>query len=146
MLPLLNDEWNKLCFYNFKTVTEYATKLYSITSELSWCGLKLSESDKIEKTRTTFNPAERILSTQYQRMSHGTFDKLVAALLLDEKYGLLLQRNRHERRLPSNPPDQRQGTPEVHYGDAGNRGRSGKSKSNGKRRWKQNGGKHQARG
>jgi hypothetical protein len=58
----------------------------------------LSESDKIEKTLTTFNPSERILSIQYRRMNHETFDKFIATLLLDEKRGLLLQRNRYERR------------------------------------------------
>jgi hypothetical protein len=51
-------------FYKIKTVTEYTTKLYSIASELSWCGKRLSESDKIEKTLTMFSPAERILATQ----------------------------------------------------------------------------------
>jgi hypothetical protein len=116
MLPLLNDEWNKLCFYNFKTVTEYTTKLYSIVSELSWCGKRLSESDKIEKTLTTFSPAERILATQYRRMDHQTFDKLVAALLLDEKHGLLLQRNHDERRLPD--PTLKPIHPEVNCGEA----------------------------
>lgn len=149
MLPLLNDEWNKLCFYNFKTVTEYATKLYSITSELSWCGRKLSDADKIEKTLSTFNPAERILATQYRRMNHDTFDKLVAVLLLDEKHGLLLQRNHDERRLPGNPPGQTQGTPEVNYGDSGNRSHGGKSKfkpfRGSKKEWKQHGGKSHRR-
>ncbi len=126
MLPLLSDEWNKLCFYNFKTVTEYATKLYSIASELSWCGRKLTELDKIEKTLTTFNPAERILAMQYRRMNHDTFDKLVASLLLDEKHGLLLQRNHDERRPPLNaetPPGAKQ--PEAHFGDAGGQSKRG---------------------
>jgi hypothetical protein len=31
-------------------------------------------------------------------MNHETFDKFIATLLLDEKRGLLLQRNRYERR------------------------------------------------
>ena len=141
ILPLLNDEWNKLCFYNFKSVTEYASKLYSIASELSWCGRKLSESEKIDKTLTTFNPAERILSTQYRRMNHDTFDKLVAALLLDEKHGLLLQRNHDERRLPANTPGPNQRTPEVNYGDADRRnGRGGKGRFSrgGKKPWQRN--------
>lgn len=143
MLPLLNDEWNKLCFYNFKTVTEYATKLYSITSELSWCGRKLSETDKIEKTLSTFNPAERILAMQYRRMNHDTFDKLVAALLLDERHGILLQRNHDERRVPGpSPPAPAQQQPEAHYGEQdrkhGRFGGKGKFKR-GKKNWKQNG-------
>jgi hypothetical protein len=141
MLPLLNDEWNKLCFYNFKTVTEYASKLYGIASELSWCGRKLSELEKIEKTLTTFNPAERILSTQYRRMNHDTFDKLVAALLLDEKHGLLLQRNHDERRLPIHTPGPSQRTPEVNYGDAGRtngRGGKGRFSRGGKKPWQRN--------
>jgi len=137
MLPLLNDEWNKLCFYNFKTVNEYATKLYSIASELSWCGRKMGEAEKVEKTLTTFAPAERILCAQYRRMNHDTFDKLVATLLLDEKHGVLLQRNHDERRLP-NPPSQPK--PEVNYGDGGrNRGNGGdkpKHFRRGKKAWK----------
>jgi len=138
MLPLLNDEWNKLCFYNFKTVNEYATKLYSIASELSWCGRKLSESEKIEKTLTTFSPAERILCAQYRRMNHDTFDKLVATLLLEEKHGLLLQRNHDERRLPDPPSHPK---PEANYGDGGHKnGNGGKPKHlRGKKAWKQKG-------
>lgn len=129
MLPLLNDEWNKLCFYNFKTVNEYATKLYSITSELSWCGRKVDEAEKIEKTLTTFSPAERILSAQYRRMGHDTFDKLIATLLLDEKHGILLQRNHDERRLPTPPK------PEVNFGD-GRQNFKSKRLRNGKKNWK----------
>ena len=140
MLPLLNDEWNKLCFYNFKTVTEYATKLYSITSELSWCGRKLDETDKIEKTLTTFNPAERILAMQHRRTNRDTFDKLIAALLLDEKHGLLLQRNHDERRVPGNQPGPKdKATPETHYGEAGKQGHRGRQRPgrHGKKDWKQ---------
>jgi hypothetical protein len=102
MLPLLNDEWNKLCFYNFKTVTEYSTALYKIVTELSWCGKKISDAEKIEKTLSTFNPAERILSMQHRNANYETFDRLVAALLLEEKQGLLLQRNHDERPVPGN--------------------------------------------
>ena len=142
MLPLLNDEWNKLCFYNFKTVNDFASKLYNLTSELSWCGKKISESEKIEKTLSTFNPAERILSSQYRRMNYDTFDKLVAALLLEEKHGILLQRNHDERRLP--PDSTTTKTPDANFGDAGRRRErnEGKNKfrrgAGGKKRWKQN--------
>lgn len=135
-LPLLNDEWNKLCFYNFKSVTEYTTKLYGISSELSWCGRKLTDADKIEKTLTTFNPAERILATQYRRMNHDTFDKLVAVLLLDEKHGLLLQRNHDERRMP--PVSDQKRAPEVNYGESGFD--SKRHKHRGKARWQPRGG------
>jgi hypothetical protein len=137
MLPLLNDEWNKLCFYNFKTVTEYTTKLYSITSELSWCGKKMTELDKIEKTLTTFSPAERILAVQYRRMNHSTFNKLVAALLLDEKHGLLLQRNHDERRLPA--ASHKGVTPEVNYGEAAQKRNKPSAPRRGKKHWKSSG-------
>lgn len=56
---------------------------------------------------------------QYRRMNHDTFDKLVAALLIDEKYGLLLQGNHDERRLSRNPPGLPQGTPEANFGGTG---------------------------
>jgi hypothetical protein len=79
-------------------------------------------------------------------MNHDTFDKLVASLLLDEKHGLLLQRNHDERRLPpktegANGVKQ----PEAHFGDAGGQSKRGgrgrfKPKQNGKAAWKQNGG------
>ena len=84
---------------------------------------------------------------QYRPMNHDTFDKLIAALLLDEKHGLLLQRNHDERRLPGNPPGQKKTPPEVHYGDSGGRGRRGKSKSTkGKKDWKQKAAKRRVRG
>ena len=135
MLPLLNDEWNKLCFYNFKSVTEYTTKLYGVASELSWCDRKISEAEKIEKTLTTFHPSERILAMQYRRMNHDTFDKLVAVLLLDEKHGLLLQRNHDERRIPA--ADQSKQVPEVNYGEANRRVHTNEPKGKGKQQWRQ---------
>ncbi|KAJ0393964.1 hypothetical protein P43SY_007417 [Pythium insidiosum] len=30
LLPLVSDEWSKLCFYNYKNVTEFASVLYSL--------------------------------------------------------------------------------------------------------------------
>ena len=76
LLPLLVDEWNKLCFYNYKTVTEYSTTVYRITTELNWCGKKIDDAEKIEKTLSTFNPAERILSMQHRQANYQIFDKL----------------------------------------------------------------------
>ena len=139
-LPILNDEWNKLCFYNFKTVTEFASELYRITSELSWCGRAVPEAEKIEKTLSTFHPAERILAAQHRQTGHTTFDALVAALLLEEKHGQLLQRNHDERRLSADSTASKP-KPESNYGDAGRaRGRGGgkgKFENGGKKAWKQ---------
>ncbi|KAJ0400012.1 hypothetical protein ATCC90586_008118 [Pythium insidiosum] len=50
------------------------------------CTGKMSEAEKIEKTLSTFSPAERILAAQHRKANFETSDKLVAALLLDKKH------------------------------------------------------------
>jgi hypothetical protein len=100
LLPLAIEEWNKLYFYNFKTVAEFSSEVYRITTQLGWCGKIISEEDKIEKTLTTVHPCERILAAQHRKANHTMFDQLIAAMLIDEKHGILLQRNHEERPIP----------------------------------------------
>ena len=121
LLPLLLDEWNKLCFYNYKTVTEYSTTVYRVTTELHWCGKTIDDAEKIEKTLSTFNPAERILSMQHRQANYQVFDKLIAALLLQERQGELLQKNHDERPAPqATPPIVPQPKPEANFNSIGN--------------------------
>jgi hypothetical protein len=70
-------------------------------------------------------------------MGHQAFDKLVAALLLDEKYSLLLQRNHDKRRLPNTTqkPTQR----EVNYGEASRDRDKPNRFRKARRHWKDNG-------
>jgi hypothetical protein len=70
-------------------LTEYSTTVYRIMTELHCCGKTIDDAEKIEKTLSTFSPAERILSMQHHQANYQVFDKLIAALLLQERQGEL---------------------------------------------------------
>ena len=100
-LPILQNEWERLRFYNFKSVTEFASELYRITTEMEHCGDKVTEQQKIQKTLSTFHPQNYAISTELEMKSYETFDTLVSVLLRQEKHLNLIQRN-YDERLKSN--------------------------------------------
>ena len=115
-LPILQDQWDKLKFFKFKTVTEYASELYRITTEMEHCGETITEKQKIQKTLSTFHPRDSNLSIQLQMENHKTFDTLVSIILRQEKHKGLIQKNYDERQIPNEPNGPKNGTtPESHY-------------------------------
>lgn len=149
MLPILKDEWEKLKFQNFKTVSDYATELYRITNQLAYCGEPVTEEDKIHKTLTTFHPNLYVLTAQHRIMNHESFDKLVAHLLFEEKHQLLLLKNHDERKTPlESKPSKPDSTPEAHYSANGgkrNKKKKGAWRAKARRKWNPKNKKHDGR-
>ena len=54
--PRAEAEWIRLRFADFKTVGEYNSALHRICTTLRLCGTEITDSQKIEKTLSTFHP------------------------------------------------------------------------------------------
>ena len=65
MLPRARYEWMHLRFQDFKTVIEYNSAVFRITSQLKLCGETIKDEDMLEKTLTTFHASNVILQQQY---------------------------------------------------------------------------------
>ncbi|XP_076938012.1 uncharacterized protein LOC143605968 [Bidens hawaiensis] len=62
LLPKARYEWLHLRLQDFKTVSEYNSALFRITSELKLCGEIIAEEDMLEKTFSTFHASNMLLS------------------------------------------------------------------------------------
>ena len=109
LLPILQNEWERLRFYNYSSVTDYASELYRITTEMEHCGDNISEKQKIQKTLSTFNPQNYAISTELEMKEYENFDTLVSVLLRQEKHLNLIQKNE------ANGADNKDKAPESHY-------------------------------
>ncbi|KAL6526788.1 hypothetical protein OROGR_015878 [Orobanche gracilis] len=89
LLPALVDEWNKLRFQDFKSVSEYNSAMFRIVSQLEFCGKTITEGEKLEKTYATFHTSHLILQQQYRMRGYTEYSELIAALLLAEKNNVL---------------------------------------------------------
>ena len=56
MKPRAEAEWIRLRFADFKTVGEYNSALHRICATLQMCGTEITDTQKIEKTLSTFHP------------------------------------------------------------------------------------------
>ncbi|XP_060202781.1 uncharacterized protein LOC132631205 [Lycium barbarum] len=65
-LPKARHEWINLRLQDFKTITKYNSEMFRITSILTLCGETISDSDKLEKTFSTFHASNVLLQQQYR--------------------------------------------------------------------------------
>ena len=61
ILPKARYDWMHLRLQDFKTVSEYNSALFKISSQLKLCGEKIIEEDMFEKTFTTFHTSNVLL-------------------------------------------------------------------------------------
>ncbi|KAL9994632.1 hypothetical protein Hdeb2414_s0887g00958031 [Helianthus debilis subsp. tardiflorus] len=61
LLPKARYEWLHLRLQDFKTVSEYNSALFRITSELKLCGEKITDEDMLEKTFSTFHASNMLM-------------------------------------------------------------------------------------
>ncbi|KAL6614983.1 hypothetical protein ACP70R_037253 [Stipagrostis hirtigluma subsp. patula] len=75
LLPRVKREWANLRFQDFKTVEDYNTALYGITTRMKLCGLKLEDKDLIEKTLSTFHPKLTYINSNGMAPKANNFKK-----------------------------------------------------------------------
>ncbi|WJZ90041.1 hypothetical protein VitviT2T_009217 [Vitis vinifera] len=117
ILPKAQYDWMHLRLQDFKTVSEYNSALFKISSQLKLCGEKITEEDMLEKTFTTFHASNVLLQQQYRERRFTKYSELISCLLVAEQNNELLMRNHQSRPTGSEP------FPEVNAISSQTRGR-----------------------
>ena len=61
IFPRAGYDWIHLRLQDFKSVGDYNSVLFKISSQLKPCGEKVSEKDMLEKTYTTFHVSNMLM-------------------------------------------------------------------------------------
>jgi hypothetical protein len=140
ILPTARYNWIHLRLQDFKTVSDYNSAMFKITSQLELCGEKITDADMLEKTFSTFHASNVLLQQQYREKGFTKYSQLISCLLVAEQNNQLLMKN-HEARLTGTAP-----FPEVnvashnHYDGGRGRGRGrGHGRSNDRGRGRSHG-------
>ena len=82
---------------DFKSISEYNSALFKISSQLKLCGENITDEDMLEKTFTTFHASNVLLQQQYRERQFTKYYELIACLLVAEKNNELLLENHQSR-------------------------------------------------
>ena len=103
LLPKARYEWIHLRLQDFKSVGEYNSAMFRITSELKLCGETITEEDMLEKTFSTFHASNLLLQQQYRERSFKKYSELISCLLVAEQNNELLMKNHQARPTGASP-------------------------------------------
>ena len=78
--PKAEAEWIHLRYADFKTVEEYNSALHRICTSLQLCGATITDSQKIEKTLSTFHPNALQSARNYRQENFTQYATLIDAL------------------------------------------------------------------
>ncbi|XP_068320190.1 uncharacterized protein [Pyrus communis] len=142
ILPRARYEWTHLRIQDFKSVAEYNSALFRITSQMKLCGDIITEEHMLEKTLSTFHASNVLLQQQYRARGYTEYNQLISVLLVAEQNDELLMKNHHSRPTGSAPfPEVNAASLEVNAtssgGDNHKRGRGHK-----RGRWNRKGKNH----
>ena len=88
---------------DFKTVTEYNSVVFRISSQRKLCTGNITDSDMLEKTFSTFHALNMLLQQQYREKGFKKYSELISCLLVAEQNNELLMKN-HELYPTSSTP------------------------------------------
>jgi hypothetical protein len=103
LLPNARYQWIHLRLQDFKSVSEYNSAMFRITSELKLCGETITEKDMLEKTFSTFHASNLLLQQQYRERSFQKYSELISCLLVAEQNNELLMKNHQARPTGASP-------------------------------------------
>nr|XP_027083424.1 uncharacterized protein LOC113705704 [Coffea arabica] len=124
VLPKARYDWLHLRLQDFKSVNEYNSAMFRITSQLSLCGEKVTDEDMLEKTFSTFHVSNMLLQQQYREKGFKKYSELIACLLLAEQNNELLLKN-ESRPTGASPFPEANATQFQNSGRGRGRGRRG---------------------
>ncbi|KAK8322277.1 hypothetical protein V6Z12_A12G156300 [Gossypium hirsutum] len=90
ILPKARYEWLNLRLQDFKSVSDYNSAMFRITSQLNLCGEKITDAEMLDKTYSTFH-------------ANNKYFELISCLLVAEQNNELLMKN-HELRPTGSAP------------------------------------------
>nr|XP_027061203.1 uncharacterized protein LOC113687875 [Coffea arabica] len=125
VLPKARYDWLHLRLQDFKSVNEYNSAMFRITSQLSLCGEKVTDENMLEKTFSTFHVSNMLLQQQYRERGFKKYSELIACLLLAEQNNELLLKNHESRPTGASPFPEANGTQFQNSGRGRGRGRRG---------------------
>ena len=126
ILPKARYDWMHLRLQDFKTVSEYNSALFKISSQLKLCGENITDADMLEKTYSTFHATNILLQQQYREKGFTKYSELISCLLVAEQNNKLLMKNHESRPTGSSPfPEVNAAIYNYGRGRGGGRGRIG---------------------
>ena len=103
VLPKARNDWHNLRLQDFKSVTEYNSAMFKITSRLKLCGETITDDAMLEKTFSTFHPDNVVLQAQYREKGFKKYSDLISCLLVTEQNNEILLKNHESRPTGSTP-------------------------------------------
>ncbi|KAM3322384.1 hypothetical protein P3S67_003535 [Capsicum chacoense] len=103
ILPKSRYEWMHLRFQDYKSVHEYNSAMFRISSQLKLCGETVNDNDMMEKTLSSFHASNVLLQQQYREKGFKKYTELSSHLLVAEQNNNLLMKNRENRPTGSVP-------------------------------------------
>ncbi|XP_010230117.1 uncharacterized protein LOC104582345 [Brachypodium distachyon] len=91
--PQTEAEWARLRVADFRSVGEYNSALHRICTRLRLCGVTVTDSQKIEKTLSTFHPDAVQSSRSYRQANYKEYSELVDILQVAEAHDEVLKKN-----------------------------------------------------
>jgi hypothetical protein len=88
---------------DFKSVSEYNSALFKISSQLKLCGENVTDVDMLEKTYTTFHASNVLLLQQCREHNFTRYSELISCLLVAEQNNELLIKNHQSHPTGSTP-------------------------------------------
>ncbi|XP_040930097.1 uncharacterized protein [Gossypium hirsutum] len=80
ILPKARYEWLNLRLQDFKSVSDYNSAMFRITSQLNLYGEKITDAEMLEKTYSTFHANNVVLQTQYREKGFQKYSELISCL------------------------------------------------------------------
>ncbi|KAK9681728.1 hypothetical protein RND81_10G023600 [Saponaria officinalis] len=118
---------------DFKSVSEYNSAMFRITSQLKLCGKKITDMDMLEKTYSTFHANNVDLQTQYREKGFTKYSEPISCLFVAEQNNEFLMKNHESRPTGSTP------LPEANvtsYNEKGNYRDHASSSGRGRGQWR----------
>jgi hypothetical protein len=115
-----------LILQDFKSVAEYNSAPFKISSKLKLCGENITDEDMLERAFSTFHPTNMLLQQQYRERNFKRYSELISCLLVAEQNNELLLKNHQSCPTGSAP------FPEVNRTSFNNRGNNGQRREHGK--------------
>ena len=116
---------------DFITIAEYNSSLFKISSKLQLCGEKITKSDMLEKTYSTFHASNVLLQQQYRDRRFEKYYELISCFLVAEQNNELLLQNHQSH------PTSSASIPEVNVASSSGRSSSrGYSRGRGSGQWR----------